>query len=454
MNLKKEIEEIYNEINKNNRDNIKEVGEKYQKLLKYLFYDDELSLIESKEYVSVLYRMIFETRDIVDGKGEYKFAHMLIGELVKFGYTEHGYELKSITDSLANTAILNIIYYHAYADKPNGNTDKPNGNTDKPNGNTDKPNGNTDKPNGNTNKPYGSWKDIKYFCNYLKEEILPDIGESDITQLSIFQYILNIVVKQLKEDREAIHRVAIKNNTNTNPSLLCKWLPREKSDKFGWLARHIAVAYYPEFLKNNKITNNQSYRKAIRKCLTHYRQLVAEINKQINPPQINQCNQQWQCIDFNNVSSQTLNKQALAFEYVDEEGNSRGDDEDRIKCRENYQNYHNNTHNNSHNDEIKEEEEKKYFLWDEINVILSHNKYNWAEEEINSIWMLDDDETLYNNDDNKEEDEVKDDEDVKDVKDDEDVKDVEEQSTDYLMVVNDVKEEKKNNGWFGWLGWQ
>ena len=454
MNLKKEIEEIYNEINKNNRDNIKEVGEKYQKLLKYLFYDDELSLIDSKEYVSVLYRMIFETRDIVDGKGEYKFAHMLIGELVKFGYTEHGYELKSITDSLANTAILNIIYYHAYengnTDKPNGNTDKPNGNTDKPNGNTDKPNGNTDKPNGNTDKPYGSWKDIKYFCNYLKEEILPDIGEEDITQLSIFQYILNIVVKQLKEDR-----VLIKNNAN--PSLLCKWLPREKSDKFGWLARHIALAYYPEFLKNNKITNNQSYRKAVRKCLTHYRQLVAEINKEINPPQINQCNQQWQCIDFNNVSSQTLNKHALAFEYIDKEGNSRGDDEDRIKCRENYQNYQNyknDYHNHHHidNDTLKEEEEE-YFLWDEINVILSHNKYNWAAEEINSIWMLDDDETLYNNDD-KEEDDVKDDvkEDVKD-----DVKEVEEQNTDYLMVVNDnkdIKEEKKNNGWFGWLGWQ
>jgi len=433
MNIKKQIEEIYNEINKNNRNNIKEVGEKYQKLLKHLFCDDELSLLESKEYVTVLYQMIFETRDIVDGKGEYKFAHMLIGELVKFGYTEHGYELKTITDSLANTAILNIIYYDAYITKPkNGNTD-------------------TNKPYGNKDKPYGSWKDIKYFCNYLKEEVLPDIGETDITQLTIFQYMLNIVVEQLKEDREAIK------NTNTNPSLLCKWLPREKSDKFGWLAKHIAVAYYPEFLKNNKNTTNQSYRKAIRKCLTHYRQLVAEINKQINPPQINQCNQQWQCIDFNNVSSQTLNKHALAFEYVDKEGNSRGNDEDRIKCRENYQNYQN-YQNNTHNDTL--EERKEYFLWDEINVILSHNKYNWAAEEINSIWMLDDDETLYNNDDNKEEDvkDVKDDEDVKDVKDDEDVKDVEEQNTDYLMVVNDdnndVKEEKKNNSWFGWLGWQ
>ena len=442
MNLKKEIEEIYNEINKNNRNNIKEVGEKYQKLLKYLFYDDELSLIESKEYVSILYRMIFETRDIVDGKGEYKFAHMLIGELVKFGYSEYGYELKSITDSLANTAILNIIYYHAYAEE----SDAHNGN----------------KPYGNTDKPYGSWKDIKYFCNYLKDEVLPDIGETDITQLSIFQYILNIVVKQLKEDREAIHTALIKNNAN--PSLLCKWLPREKSDKFGWLARHIALAYYPDFFKNNKITTNQSYRKAVRKCLTHYRQLVAEINQKINPPQINQCNQQWQDIDFNNVSKQTLNKQALAFEYVDKEGNSRGNDEDRIKCRENYQNYQNyqNYKNDRHiieNDNL----EKEYFLWDEINVILSHNKYNWAAEEINSIWMLDDDETLYNNNDDKEEEDDKDvkeeeedEEDVEDVKDvNKDVnKDVEEQNTDYLMVVNDIKEEKKNNGWFGWLGWQ
>ena len=49
-------------------------------MLKTLKYKNESSLHteESKHYLSVLYRIIGHTRDIIDGKGEYTLAYMMI----------------------------------------------------------------------------------------------------------------------------------------------------------------------------------------------------------------------------------------------------------------------------------------------------------------------------------------------------------------------------------------
>ena len=82
---------------------------------------------------------------------------------------------------------------------------------------------------------------------------------------------------------------------------------------------------------------------AKRKCLTHFRQLVSKINKQINTPQINQCNGTWSKIDFDkNVTSITLRKQGKAFQCVDKKGNERNiiwANKDRSECSENYKAY-------------------------------------------------------------------------------------------------------------------
>ena len=82
------------------------------------------------------------------------------------------------------------------------------------------------------------------------------------------------------------------------------------------------------------------YKKAQRKCLTHFRQLVAKINKELNTPQINQCNATWEKIDFNkNVTSITLRKQSKAFQSVKKNGTPRNYLEDRAKCAKNYKEY-------------------------------------------------------------------------------------------------------------------
>ncbi len=85
---------------------------------------DEISegnilVTEYIEQMGILYKLIGYTRDIVDGKGEYMLAYMQI--LVWYSYFPE----------LAKYALKCFVYID-------------------------------DK---NTH-PYGSWKDIKYFCNY------------------------------------------------------------------------------------------------------------------------------------------------------------------------------------------------------------------------------------------------------------------------------------------------
>ena len=72
---------------------------------------------EYVEYMSLLYRMIVHTRDIIDGKGEYTLSYMLLGVL----YKEY--------------PVLAKFAFRHFLLSPEGSTDF---------------------------HPYGSWKDIKY----------------------------------------------------------------------------------------------------------------------------------------------------------------------------------------------------------------------------------------------------------------------------------------------------
>ena len=385
MDIKKEIVNIFNEINENNRNNnIEDFSIKYQELLKNVFCDDSITLIESRQYISILYRIIFQTRDFVNGKGEYKFAHIMIGELVKFGYTEYGKNYKSITDNLANMALYNLVYF----------TDN---NDSLSNGGSCMPYGSCFPclPCGSC-LPYGSWKDIKYFCNYLRDHVLIATDEEEVSQLPIFKYIIKIVVEQLKADIDIINEnkendmnnIIISSEKRKNPSLLCKWLPREKSIKFGWLAKHIAMEYYPEWI--NLTTNNiKTYKKSIRKCLTHYRQIVSYANKILQTTQIYQCGQQWESINFEkNVTKQTLKNQKSAFKNENKDNNE--DNEDRNKCRDNYNSYIEDKIQEEEQEEQEEQEneEPKMMTWKEINNELSHYRYKWADELITKLWIF------------------------------------------------------------------
>jgi Mg-chelatase subunit ChlD len=104
------------------------------KLLRDISSSYKNTIISKEEYIefmSLLYRMIGHTRDIIEGKGEYALAYMLLG----VWHTHY--------PELAQFALKHFVI------PPDGTTDF---------------------------HPYGSWKDIKYLYNYNISAPLIDYG--------------------------------------------------------------------------------------------------------------------------------------------------------------------------------------------------------------------------------------------------------------------------------------
>jgi hypothetical protein len=114
--------------------------------------------------------------------------------------------------------------------------------------------------------PYGNWTDIKYFCNYLKNVIVVN-NKNDVTDYQIFKDIIDLYVIQLVNEEKYQDVI----------STVTQYMPREKSKLFGWIAYYISTTYYQTWM--NTATTNESYIRAVRKCLTHYRALLANPNK-------------------------------------------------------------------------------------------------------------------------------------------------------------------------------
>lgn len=230
---------------------------------------------ELKGYLSILYRMIGHTRDIIDGKGEYTLTYMMIYTWYDF-YPE-----------LAKFALKCLVEL---------GDDK-------------------------TIHQYGSWKDIKYFCNYCKCQ-----GES--VEHPLIQYAVELINKQLREDNEA-HIYG-----SNDISLVSKWIPRESSS-FGWLYKIMAIDFFPEYMTT--ALKGYQIEKAILKCKTKYRQIISTLNKVIDTVQIKQCNHTWSNINFDKVTSITLSKQKKAFLNIKKNGEVRyPENVDRIECSENF----------------------------------------------------------------------------------------------------------------------
>lgn len=223
----------------------------------------------AKGYLSVLYRMIGHTRDIIDGKGEYTLAYMMIYTWYDFYPVLSKFALKCLVD-LGDKKI----------------------------------------------HQYGSWKDLKYFCEYVKSR-----GGSVVHPL--VQYSIELLNSQLRKD-----------TMTSELTLVAKWIPREKSS-FDWLYEALACDYFSEFM--DTAIKPQQREKAIRKCKTQYRKLLSELNRKIDTTQVKQCGKDWSSIDFNKVTSITLSKQKKAFLNVKKDGTTRyADEQDRVECAEHF----------------------------------------------------------------------------------------------------------------------
>lgn len=277
----------------------------------------------ARGYLSMLYRMIGHTRDIIDGKGEYNLTYMMICVWYNFFPELANFALKCLVD-------LGDRNIHQY----------------------------------------GSWKDIKYFCEYVKTET-----GNNVHHPLIF-YAVKLVNNQISKDYE-------KMLVNSNEvSLVAKWTPREKSS-FGWLYEQLATDYFVHIVST--ATNSYNIQKAILKCKTEYRKVLSALNRKIDTLQIKQCGNNWSEIDFNRVTSISITKQKKAFLNVKNDGESRFPDvEDRVQCAENFNNHVQSTIKNC--SEIKGKRVGMAdFTKQAIELIHGHN--NQTEKDIlNSQW--------------------------------------------------------------------
>lgn len=228
------------------------------------------------EYLILLYKMIGQTRDIVDGKGECSLTYMMIHTWFQFYPDLAFYAVKCLVD---------------FGDA------------------------------GKTHQ-YGSWKDIKYFCDYCHKH---DYN----VEHPLIQYAINTVNTQIISDYTNL----ISNSDDI--SLAGKWVPREKSGRFGWMYQALACNYFPRYIETARTENSGTA--AILKCKTEYRKILSALNRKIDTLQIKQCERVWSEIDFTKVTSVSLSKQRKAFLNVTKKGETRfPDNKDRVLCAEHF----------------------------------------------------------------------------------------------------------------------
>ena len=233
--------------------------------------------------LTTLYKLIGQTRDIIDGKGEMDLTWMQLEVWSRFSV------------ELAFKAFVHIV----------DSTHK--------------------QLNGHQ---YGSWKDIKYFLAYLK-------NKSDESHPLITMIISNIVVPALIKDEELLKQ-------GKPVSLLGRWIPREKSSKkFNWIFHKIAKIMYSEFVvepQDGWKSRNQ-LDKAVVKQKIHLKKLIVKLsgsNGGSDTPQVKMAGKEWSTIDFNKVTSATLRNNKVAILNKTKKGDRRSNEDDRVECAKNY----------------------------------------------------------------------------------------------------------------------
>jgi hypothetical protein len=281
--------------------------------------------------IFTLYKLIGYTRDIIDGKGEYTLTYMMI------------YVWNKFWPELAKQALYFCVH--------------------------------SSPTSSNSLHPYGSWKDIKYFCNYLKHNKGHDIRKS-----ALISYAINLLNTQLYADHKAIH-----GSGSGSVSMAAKWAPREKSARFGWLFTELARAFYCIYECTANTTSSKE--RAIIKSKTDYRKLLASLNKHIDTVQIHQCANDWASINPHSQTSITLHKQKYAFLNINKNSsvdcNVRYPDrEDRVICSQKFETYLNNSAHSIKGSRVG----LHHFIKDAINYIDYDRNDPIIKTVINSQW--------------------------------------------------------------------
>lgn len=203
---------------------------------KSVFNDDRVSIC--KKYLKYFYLLIPFTRDTLWGLGEHDLTYSMICAFY------------NTFPSLAYESMQLIL---------------------------------TPLDNDNKNQNIGSWRDIKYLCQYVY----------DISSLKhkhpLIKFCISLVNEQLIKDIET-WKYSVNCFSVYHISNVAKHIPRETS-KFSWLFEKLAIDFVtktkPCILSSPKTLD--SYQKALSKTKRIYRKNIVFLNKALSTPQIQFC---------------------------------------------------------------------------------------------------------------------------------------------------------------------
>ena len=236
-----------------------------------------------KTELTTLYKLIAQTRDIIDGKGEMDLTWMQLEVWSRFSV------------ELSFKAFVHIV---------------------------------DSKHKALNGHQYGSWKDIKYFLAYLK-------NKSDESHPLVDMILLNIVVPALKHDEQLLKQ-------GLPVSLLGRWIPREKSSKkFNWIFYKLSKMMYPEFVVEPQggWMNRKQLSRAHSKQRIYLKKLIVKLSGSdggSDTPQVKMAGKRWDKLNFNNVTSVTIRNQKVAILNKTKKGQQRSSEDDRVECAKNY----------------------------------------------------------------------------------------------------------------------
>jgi len=264
----------------------------------------------------VMFKLLAQTRDIICGKGEYALFYVMLLEWAKIDFRFFEYVIET------------LVYDMGYEkDEGNGMGDEGDGN-----GMGD------DSSTSSKRHPLGSWKDMKYFLTYMKGQMLNSSVENEKQKNSelytrFVNKIVDLINAQLRIDAQELQ------NNGTRFSLVARWIPREKSKKFGWLYYYLAMNYSQHQIPHD--ATHPSYERAVNRAFMIYRKIISALNKKLDTTQVKQCNGKWSEINFDNVTSITMHKQTNSFLNLKKNGKTTRceNDEDRDNCKNNYEEY-------------------------------------------------------------------------------------------------------------------